>query len=352
MQGSGRGLPSLSPPPTTTHARAQSANVCVLVERAVCTRARKLGGVVAPRERVIMSHQLARHRAHRDAVWALDWSYDTLCTGSVDGALKSFRVHPDTGALTELVNVEAFPLGVISMVNLNGSVVAASSTDGSIRIVDLKSGKVVQHIRAGPIDCWGLAATAEDVVSGSATGVINFWSLSNGAHVRATETGGTFILCVAVFPNRFLATGHKDGLVRLFTYEDGVVAPAGGAYQSLTGHTLPVRDLCFSPDGQTLYTASDDKTSQCFVTNGGESVGLLRGHSNWVMGVAASKTHVATGSADRSVKLWDADTKECLATFEVSWEVWSVAFCGVDGRMLAAGTSSGDVFTYAVAVEG
>jgi len=304
-----------------------------------------------------MSRQLSRKAdAHKDAVWTLDWSFDeALVSGGLEGALRSWTVNPETGELKPVAAVEEFPLGVVSAVNLNGTLVAASSMDGKIRICDAKRGGApVRVLSVGPVDCWSLAASDDEICSGTHTGAVNFWSLETGALARTLQTGGTFALSVAR-RGGLVAVGHMDGAVRLF---DLAAAPALGggadggddaaAPLSLEGHALPVRGLAFSPDGAVLYTACDDRSTLCFSTEGGERLGAMRGHTAWVMAVAASRRHVATAGADRAVKLWDPETKECLVSFDAHVsQVFAVAFNRA-GTMLASGGGTGDVVVYSV----
>lgn len=46
-------------------------------------------------------------------------------------------------------------------------------------------------------------------------------------------------------------------------------------------------------------------------------VGTLSGHASWVLSVAFSPdgTHFVSGSADRTVKVWELVTKQCIHTF-------------------------------------
>ena len=66
--------------------------------------------------------------------------------------------------------------------------------------------------------------------------------------------------------------------------------------------------MSFSPDGTRLASGSYDKTVKLWDTRTGGEVRTLRGHTSLVFSVSFSPdgTRLASGSGDNTVKLWDA----------------------------------------------
>jgi WD40 repeat protein len=76
----------------------------------------------------------------------------------------------------------------------------------------------------------------------------------------------------------------------------------------LQGHTGNVYSIAWSPNGKTLASGSGDRTVKLWDIATGKLLSSLWGHTGGVYTVAWSpdgKT-LASGSDDRTVKLWDA----------------------------------------------
>ena len=99
---------------------------------------------------------------------------------------------------------------------------------------------------------------------------------------------------------RSIVTGSRDGTA--FVND----ASTGSLITRLRGHSGPVNDAGFMPDGRIL-TASDDGTARLWKKPEGE---IFSGHQDWVIDgdVSPDEGKLATVDADGGVKVWDLET--------------------------------------------
>ncbi|MCD4785543.1 MAG: protein kinase [Candidatus Eremiobacteraeota bacterium] len=109
--------------------------------------------------------------------------------------------------------------------------------------------------------------------------------------------------------------------------------------RTLKGHSSDVNSVAFSPDGKYMASGSNDKTIKMWNKDTGKCLRTLKGHSSDINSVKFSpdSKYIASGSYDHTIKIWDADSGECLRTLKGhSGSVYSVAF-SPDGKYIASG---------------
>ena len=121
--------------------------------------------------------------------------------------------------------------------------------------------------------------------------------------------------------------------------------------RTLTGHTSSVFSVAFSPDGQTVASGSDDKTIKLWNVATGQEVRTLTGHTASVFSVAFSPDGqtVASGSDDKTIELWNVATGQEVRTLTGhTASVFSVAF-SPDGQTVASGSDDKTIELWNVA---
>jgi WD40 repeat protein/tRNA A-37 threonylcarbamoyl transferase component Bud32 len=109
---------------------------------------------------------------------------------------------------------------------------------------------------------------------------------------------------------------------------------------SLVGHTGTVRDGRYSPDGEVIVTAAEDRTARVWSAITGRAIATLRGHDGrrvFAVDVDRTGARVVTASDDRTARIWDARTGRSIAVLagHDKW-VWVARFSPDGTRIVTA----------------
>ena len=145
-------------------------------------------------------------------------------------------------------------------------------------------------------------------------------------------------------------SGHTDGIQeiqeRLPLAADEKLPPAGEVRVRVIDGTLnSVLALAFSPDGTRLASGSKDKTVRLWDTFTNNELVTLREHTGWTNALAFSPDGkmLASGSSDKTVQLWDAATGAHLATLTKHRRGIAALAFSPDGRTLVSGSLDGTI---------
>ncbi|HLK55897.1 MAG TPA: TIR domain-containing protein, partial [Chthonomonadaceae bacterium] len=109
----------------------------------------------------------------------------------------------------------------------------------------------------------------------------------------------------------------------------------------LKGHTNWVRGVALSSDGLRAVSGSYDNTVRVWDLQTGRCIATLKGHTGTVYGVALSSDglRVVSGSYDNTVRVWDLQTRRCIATLKGHIETVHGIALSSDGHRAVSGSA-------------
>ncbi|NOT30246.1 MAG: WD40 repeat domain-containing protein [Planctomycetes bacterium] len=120
------------------------------------------------------------------------------------------------------------------------------------------------------------------------------------AELRRFGSKGTGVAAFSP-DDRWLATGDRDGSVRLWEVESGTLVT------TLIGHDLQVLTLAFSPDGTRLASGGRDKTIRLWDMRTFAAVGMLGDHTDHVASLAWDGERLISSSGDDTARIWEPE---------------------------------------------
>jgi WD40 repeat protein/tRNA A-37 threonylcarbamoyl transferase component Bud32 len=226
----------------------------------------------------------------------------------------------------------------------DGARLASVSEDRTARVWDAATGTLLATCRGHTSKVLNAAFSPDGcrLVTASADGTVRQWEARTGQEVEPPYERHSKEVYSAVYSpdGQWVASAGADRTVRVWQ------ARGGQDVAVLHGHTGPVIEVAFAPDGRRLVSLSwrspffpaGDDTVRVWEVGPQATLPVLRGHTSYVYPVAYSPDGrwLASGSWDKTVRLWDAATGAPRATLPHPNFVLGLAF-GPDGTWLVTG---------------
>ncbi|KIJ07682.1 hypothetical protein PAXINDRAFT_90028 [Paxillus involutus ATCC 200175] len=223
------------------------------------------------------------------------------------------------------------------------------SYDGTVRIWDVEKGVQEGRSMMHGNRVRGLAVTSDGkrILSGGEDKRIRVWDVDTqqpieelGSHTSAD------VRCLSLSPDgRLAASGDSVGNLVIREMK------MGGETKHSIHAGSEVYSLGFSPNGEKLACASEDRTIRCWDSETGESIGKpWTGHMGNVFSLSLSPdgTKVASASWDKTVRLWDTNSGDPIG-HPLQHEAWLLAVTfSPSGEFVTSGGSDGKVSIWRV----
>src|SRR3954468_4473455 len=134
----------------------------------------------------------------------------------------------------------------------------AGAEDGTVRVIDVEAGKLLDPTVKHPGAIVGITILPgnEMAFSIDRSGLSRLWKIADGSVVREGKNRTSFLTTFAINKDYSrLALGYADGEVHVRDRDGKLVGEPVKHSKAITG-------LAFSPDGQSLATASEDGTAR------------------------------------------------------------------------------------------
>ncbi len=193
--------------------------------------------------------------------------------------------------------------------------------------------------------CLAVAPDGKHLAAGGCDRTIRYWDISGGAATakleQSIENHADWILGIALSAdNKFLVSAARDKTAKVWDIK------AKESVMTFPDHQEIVYGVALNADATVGYSIGKDKQLRSWKPGGdAKQMKNVGGHTDEVFKIVANTTGamLATGSGDKSVRLWDAKAMTSTkALAGLTDHVFAVAF-SPDGTLVAGGSFAGEV---------
>lgn len=241
--------------------------------------------------------------------------------------------------------------GDVRIYNIN----AKGKKDGDVEVLDGVNDKavLVKHLFdvEDSVLCLAASPDGKILAAGGCDRAVRIFDLSGGVEnaklVQTVENHADWVLgCALSADGKYLVTAGRDKTAKVWDLK------AKESVVTFPEHQNIVYGVAVKADGSVGYSVGADKTIRNWKPSGeGKQLKASGGHGDEVFKVIAAPKGaiLATSSADKTVRLWNADTLAATKTLSgLTDYVYALAF-SPDGQLIAGGAYDGEVRVWKVA---
>jgi WD40 repeat protein/serine/threonine protein kinase len=312
---------------------------------------------------------------HGDKVHAVALSRDRrhVLSGSGDRTIKLWEV--DTGSC--LRTLEGHTDGVYSLSwSADGRFVLSGSGDRTVKLWRLADGSCLCTLEGhgGAVRAVCLTADGQFALSGSSHKTLRLWGVPDEwvapylvSRVLPSETAlaawtdferalaqahdaltrGEVVCAAQRLREARALPGHggrpevMDLWSRLYGYLPRATLQGGWEGRTFAEHLDAVTTVCLSSDGLYALSGSADRTLKLWDLSNGRCLKTFVGHQAEITSACfrADGQYILSGSADRTLKLWRTSTGLCVGTYQGHTDVVTSVAWSADGRYALSGST-------------
>ncbi len=270
------------------------------------------------------------YKIHDDDVTAIDYSFNELLlvTASKDSMVKVW----DSANIGLLINLKGHTGPVMTAVFFPDAMkIVSGGKDSTVRIWNLleKDSTKILRNHKNIVNHLSFSLTGKKLFTGGYDNIINIWNADKCEIEKSIKCSGIFNALSPEGSKAILSQGENIIILNL----DSNYISA-----SLSGHSSSVSAIALSRDYAVAASGSWDRSVKIWNVQDGRLLKTLNGHNDGVLSLSISPDgeRIVSGGFDKKVNVWTVKTGTLLYSFTPSNDfIWKVSF-SPDGSLFAA----------------
>jgi WD40 repeat protein len=283
-------------------------------------------------------------KGHRDIVQSLKiLKNGLLISGSADSTVRIWEM--DGTCIKKIYNSEGW---INKIEELSDGRVACGSNNHTINIWEIENYTHIKLPNLKNENIYGCAVIQlknGEIAFSTWKQIIKFWNIEKDICSKTIDTNqhtAWISSLIELEKSNYLASSSWDTTIKIWDISQEKYK----CIRTLIGHTDCVNTIVQVND-KTLASAADDKMIIIWDINCDNAEAVFYGHDDKVYALIVANEKIISGSRDKTVKIWDLESKDCLLTIPCEDKIYSLAFSN-NKQYLFVGLGCGDIEAFQI----